>query len=177
HIRDYVVRTIRANRSKINQHVLRNTVEELAPNGIRTLYLVTEQGRLVISSAASSADLAKTTLPAATSNELVEHEGQTVAQSRPQGSEVDAVLQRIPQLRWSAIAEAPRAQAMREVGMLRIRTGLVLIALVLFVGVLAVMIRSEERRVGKECKPRRYSDPKTVRRPMSTNLTTGKSLV
>ena len=126
--------------AKINLDGLRDTLEELAANGSRTLYLVTEQGRLVISSAASSADLAKTTLPAATTNELVEHEGQTVAQSRPQGSEVVAVLQRIPQLRWSAIAEAPRAQATREAGMLRIRTGLVLIALVLFVGVLAVMI-------------------------------------
>jgi diguanylate cyclase (GGDEF)-like protein len=126
--------------AKINLDGLRDTLGQLAANGSRHLYLITEQGRVVLSSAANSADLMKTTLPAATTNELMEHEGQTVEQSRPQGREVVAALRRIPQLRWSAIAEAPRAEAMREAGVLRLRTVLLLTGLVLGVGVLAFLV-------------------------------------
>jgi diguanylate cyclase (GGDEF)-like protein len=126
--------------AKVNLDGLRDTLAQLAATGSRQLYLITEQGRVVISSASNSADLMKTTLPAATTNELMEHEGQTIEQSRPQGREVVAVLRRIPQLRWSAIAEAPRAEAMREAGVLRLRTVLLLTGLVLGIGVLAFTV-------------------------------------
>src|SRR5207244_4262434 len=71
---------------------------------------------------------------------LVESEGQPVVQSRSAGREVVAVLRRIPQLRWAAVAEAPRAEALREAGVLRSRTVLLLITLILGVGLLAFMV-------------------------------------
>src|SRR2546422_1064527 len=100
-------------------------------------------GRVVVSSAGSSGDLMKTTLPQATTRELVEREGQPVVQSRPGGGggrEVVAVLRRIPQMRWAAVAEAPRAETLREAGVLRSRTVLLLTGLVLGVGLLAFMV-------------------------------------
>src|SRR5438094_8312236 len=126
--------------AKINLDGVRDMLAELSVDGARSLYLVTEPGRVVVSSAGSSADLMKTTLPLATTRELVEREGQPVVQSRSGGREVVAVLRRIPQLRWAAVAEAPRAEALREAGVLRSRTVLLLITLILGVGLLAFMV-------------------------------------
>src|SRR2546425_347705 len=126
--------------AKLNLDGVRDMLEQLSVDRSRELYLITEQGRLVISSAGNSAELLKTALPEATTRELVEREGQTVVQSRPRGREVVAVLQRIPQLRWAAVAEAPRAEALREAGALRSSTVLLLTVLVLGVGLLAFIV-------------------------------------
>ncbi len=126
--------------AKINLDGVRDMLGELSGDGSRNLYLITEQGRVLVSSADNSADLMKTTVPQATTRELVEREGQPLVQSRSRGSEVVAVLRRIPQLRWAAVAEAPRAEALREAGVLRSRTVLLLTTLVLGVGLLAFMV-------------------------------------
>src|SRR2546425_3061139 len=126
--------------AKINLDSLSNMLQQLSPDHSRDLYLITEQGRIVISSAGSIADVMKTTLPEATTRELSEREGQTVVQSRPQGREVVAVLRRIPQLRWAAVAETPRAEALREAGVLRFRTVLLLTSLLVAVGLLAFIV-------------------------------------
>jgi diguanylate cyclase (GGDEF)-like protein len=121
--------------AKVNLDSLRNMLEQLSES--RDVYVITEQGRVVISSTGNPADVMKTTLPEATTRELTEREGQTVVQSRPQGREVVAVLRRIPQLRWAAVAETPLAAAAREAGVLRFRTVLLLLALLVGVGLLA----------------------------------------
>src|SRR5258705_7697101 len=108
--------------AKINLDSLKDMLDGLSAGHTRSLYLITEQGRVVISSAGNSADVMKTTLPDATTRELNEREGQTVVQSRPQGREVVAVLRRIPQLRWAAVAETPRAETLREAGGVPVRT-------------------------------------------------------
>jgi diguanylate cyclase (GGDEF)-like protein len=126
--------------AKINLDSLKDMLDELSANHTRSLYLITEQGHVMISSAGNSADVMKTTLPDATTRELSEREGQTVVQSRPQGREVVAVLRRIPQLRWAAVAETPRAEALREAGVLRFRTVLLLTSLLVAVGLLAFIV-------------------------------------
>ena len=126
--------------AKINLDGVRDMLAELSVDGSRSLYLITEPGRIVVSSTGNSADLMKTTMPLATTRELVEREGQPIVQSRSAGREVVAVFRRIPQLRWAAVAEAPRAEALREAGVLRSRTVLLLITLILGVGLLAFMV-------------------------------------
>lgn len=123
--------------AKVNLDGPTATLQQLSQDPSRELYVITEQGRVVISSAGNSAELMKTTLPDATTRGLVEREGQTVTQSRPQDREVVAVLRRIPELRWAAIAETPRAEAVREAGALRFRVVLLMIALLAAVGLLA----------------------------------------
>src|SRR5213593_952164 len=123
--------------AKINLDGVRDMLAELSVDGSRSLHLTTEPGRVVVSSAGNSADLMRTTLPLATTRELVEREGQPVVQSRSGGREVVAVLRRIPQLRWAAVAETPRAAATREAGALRLRTVFLLIVLLVAVGLLA----------------------------------------
>jgi len=126
--------------AKVSLDGIKDIFDQLSADRSRELYLITEQGHVVISSAGSSADLMKTTLLDATTRELIEREGQTVVQSRPRGREVVAVLRRIPQLRWAAVAEAPRAAASSEAGALRTRTVLLLFGLVLGVGLVAVTV-------------------------------------
>jgi len=126
--------------AKINLDSLKDMLDGLSAGHTRSLYLITEQGRVVIGSAGNSADVMKTTLPEATTRELSEREGQTVVQSRPQGREVVAVLRRIPQLRWAAVAETPRAETLREAGVLRFRTVLLLTSLLAAVGLLAFIV-------------------------------------
>ena len=126
--------------AKVNLDDIKDTFAQLSGNSSRELYLITEQGHVVISSAGSSADLMKTTLPDVTTRELIEREGQTVVQSRAKGRDVVAVLHRIPQLHWAAVAEAPRAAASSEAGALRTRTVLLLVGLVLGVGLVAGLV-------------------------------------
>jgi len=126
--------------AKVNLDDIKDTFAQLSGNSSRELYLITEQGHVVISSAGSSADLMKTTLPDVTTRELIEREGQTVVQSRAKGRDVVAVLHRIPQLHWAAVAEAPRAAASSEARALRTRTVLLLVGLVLGVGLVAGLV-------------------------------------
>jgi diguanylate cyclase (GGDEF)-like protein len=126
--------------AKINLDGVRDTLQQLAGAPSRTIYIITEQGRVVISSAGNPADAMKTALPDAATRDLVEREGQLVVQSRTRGPEVAAVLRRIPQLRWAAVAQAPSSEATREAAALRSQTVLVLIPLLLGIGVLAFIV-------------------------------------
>jgi len=126
--------------AKVNLDSVRSILEQLAGDGSRVAYIITEQGRVVISSAGNSADVMKTTLPEAATRELTEREGQTVAETRAGRREVMAVLRRIPQLRWAAVAEMPRAAATREAGALWLKTVFLLIVLLGGVGLLAAIV-------------------------------------
>ena len=120
--------------AKVNLSGLIDVVREHAADS-RTVYAITEQGRVVISSAGNSADIMKTTLPTATTRELLEHEGQSVGQSRAQDREVVAVLRRVPQLRWAAVAEAPITDEGGTGG----SAALLILGLVVLVGLLAFL--------------------------------------
>ena len=124
--------------AKIALDGIRDLLEQRSSG--RDVYLITEQGRTVASSTGSSAELMKSALPAATTRELFEREGETIGQSRPGGRNVLAVLRRIPQLRWAAVAEAPRDAAARAAGALRLRALLLILALVAAMGVVAFLL-------------------------------------
>jgi diguanylate cyclase (GGDEF)-like protein len=127
--------------AKVNLNGLSDMLREQGgvPDRSRDVYVITEQGRVVISAAGNSADLMKTVLPAATTRELFEREGRSVAHSRAQGREVVAVLRRVPQLRWATVAEMPRAAALREAGASQFRTVLLIATLLAVVGLLAFL--------------------------------------
>jgi diguanylate cyclase (GGDEF)-like protein len=127
--------------AKVNLNGLSDMLREQggAPDRSRDVYVITEQGRVVISAAGNSANLMKTVLPAATTRELFEREGRSVAHSHAQGREVVAVLRRVPQLRWATVAEMPRAGALREAGASRFRTVLLIATLLVVVGLLAFL--------------------------------------
>ena len=121
--------------AKINLSGLIDLVREHSTDS-RAVYAITEQGRVVISSAGNSADLMKTTIPAVAMRELLEREGQTLGQARPQGREVQANLRRVPQLRWAAVAEA----AVTDEGGQGRQATLLILGLVIVVGLLAFLV-------------------------------------
>src|SRR3989442_7983414 len=75
---------------------------------------MTDQGRLILKSRVSSADLMRTKLPMA--QELLDREGSTVEYRRADGQNVIGTLRRVPALRWAGVVDMPRAEAFRQAG-------------------------------------------------------------
>ena len=130
-------RVLGALSAKISLRAVADILERLAPGGAGEIYVMTDQGRLVLSSRASSAELMRTRVLAATMQPLLDQEGATVTYQRADGLDVVAILRRVPQLRWAAVVEVPRAEAFRELARLRNVTVVMLLVLLVAVGLLA----------------------------------------
>ena len=128
--------------AKINLRAVGDILERLVPGaggagGAGEIYVMTDQGRLVMTSRTSSAELMRTKLPPATTQPLLQREGATVSYQRADGRDVVAILQRVSELRWMAVVEVPRAEAFGELARLRNATLLMLIVLLVGVGLVA----------------------------------------
>lgn len=119
--------------AKTNLESVTDVLQRLSQDDSRDVYVVTEQGKLVIRSRASSADLMRTRLPDTTLNTLFDREGETVPYKRADGQAVIGALRRVPELRWAAVAEMPRAAVASQLG--GVRNGTLLMILVLLGGV------------------------------------------
>ncbi len=126
--------------AKLNLHAVTDMLPRLSPLDSGDVALTTDQGRLVIRSRVSSAELMRTKLPETMTSALFEKEGQTVVYKRADGQEVIGSLRRVQRLRWAAVAQIPLAQALGRVGRLRSATGLLLAALLAVVGLLAYVL-------------------------------------
>ena len=123
--------------AKINLHSITDTLARLAQAGAGAIYVMTDRGKLVLTSRTSTAELMRTNVAATVTQPLLDKEGATVTYVRPDGLEVVATLRRVPQLRWAAVVEVPRAEAFAELARLRNVTILMLIALLVGVGLAA----------------------------------------
>jgi len=142
--------------AKLNLRSVADILQRLAPADSGDVYLVNEQGRLILRSRSSSADLMRTKLPPATAQALIDREGATVEYKRADGRDVIGTLRRVPVLRWAAVVEMPRAQALRRAGGSGNGIGVTLVlllagaGLVTYVGLL--MVRPLERLAGVAAK-------------------------
>jgi len=100
------------------------------------VYVMTEQGRLILRSLVSSAELMRTKLATETAQALFDREGTSVEYRRADGQDVIGTLRRVPALRWAAVVEMPRAEAFRQAGGGG-GTGVVLVALLVAAGLAA----------------------------------------
>jgi diguanylate cyclase (GGDEF)-like protein len=124
---------------KIALESVADMLQRLAAANPGDVYLMTDEGRLILRSRASSAELMRTRLPAPATQTLFEREGTTVRYKRADGQEVVATLRRVPQLRWAAVAEMPQAEAFRPLAQLRTVTVGLLAALLAAVGLAAYL--------------------------------------
>lgn len=143
--------------AKLNLRAVAELLQRLAPEDPQDVYLMTDQGKLIIRSRVNSADLMRTRLPEAVTRVLLDREGQTVVYRRADGREVVGALRRVPRLGWAAVAELPQAEALREVGRLRNATTVMIVALLAAVGVMAyvlglVIVRPLERLTAAAAK-------------------------
>ena len=126
--------------AKLNLRTVAELLQRLSPDDPQDVYLITDQGKLIIRSRVSSADLMRTRLPETTTRALLDREGQIVMYKRADGRDVVGALRRVPRLGWAAVAELPQAAALREVGRLRNATVLMIAALLAAVGLMAYVL-------------------------------------
>jgi diguanylate cyclase (GGDEF)-like protein len=115
-------------------------LQRLAAANPGDVYLMTDEGRLIIRSRASSAELMRTRLPAPATQALLDREGTSVRYNRADGQEVVATLRRVPQLQWAAVAEVPRAEALRPLARLQTVTAWLLATLLAAIGLAAYLL-------------------------------------
>src|SRR6266446_1856900 len=137
------LRTSDALVAKLNLRAVADVLQRLAPRdeaggggGGGDVYVMTEQGRLILRSRVSSAELMRAKLPTETAQALLDREGSSVEYKRADGRDVIGTLRRVPALRWAAVAEVPRAEAFRQAGGGG-GTGVVLVALLVAAGLAA----------------------------------------
>jgi len=100
------------------------------------VYLVTTAGRPIVGSRAGSTDLLRQEVTVPIVGRLLAREGAVVDERGVDGTEVVAVLKRVPQLDWAVLAETPAAEAYGQVTRLRNVSALLVAALVAAVGLL-----------------------------------------
>ncbi len=138
--------------AKLNLRSVADILQRIAPTDSGDVYLMNEQGRLVLRLRSSSAEVMRTKVPPATAQALIDREGTTVEYKRADGQAVIGTLRRIPALRWAAVVEMPRAELVRRAGGSGSGLGVTLVlllagaGLVAYVGVL--MVRPLERLAG-----------------------------
>src|SRR5712692_9936186 len=154
--------------AKINLRAVADVLQRLAPRdpngegggggggggGGADIYVMTEQGRLILRSRVSSAELMRTRLPTDVVQALTDREGSSVEYKRADGRDVIGTLRRLPALRWAAVVEMPRAEAFRQAG--GGGTGVLLIALLLAAALAAyvgsLIVRPLQRLSGVAAK-------------------------
>ena len=118
-IREADGRFLGAFTAKLNLRALADSLLRLSPETPGDVSLITDQGRVVIRSRLSSAELMRTRLSDTTLRALLDREGQTAVYKRADGQQVIGALRRVPRVRWATVAEVPRAAAARQLGQLR----------------------------------------------------------
>ena len=148
--------------AKINLRAAADVLQRLAPRdesgggggGGGDIYVMTEQGRLILRSRVSSAELMRTRLATDVVQALTDREGSRVEYKRADGRDVMGILRRVPALRWAAVVEVPRAEAFRQAG--GGGTGVLLIALLLAAALAAyvgsLIVRPLQRLSGVAAK-------------------------
>src|SRR5438046_3438847 len=102
--------------AKLNLRSVADILQRIAPTDSGDVYLMNEQGRLILRLRSSSAEVMRTKVPPATAQALIDREGTTVEYKRADGRAVIGTLRRIPALRWAAVVEMPRAEVVRRPG-------------------------------------------------------------
>ena len=125
---------------KLDMGAVHRLLRRFAGGEASRVYLVTTAGRQIVGSPAGSTDLLRLAGDAPIVRRLLEREGAAAAGRGVDGTQVVAVLKRVPQLDWAVLAETPAADAYRQVTRLRNVTALVLAALLVVVGLLAYLL-------------------------------------
>ena len=142
--------------AKVNLRSVADILQRLAPADSGDVYLMNDQARLILRSRSSSAELMRAKLPPATAQALIDREGTIVQYKRADGRDVVGTLRRVPALRWAAVVEMPRAEAVRRSGGSESGIGVTLLLLLAGAGLVAyvglLMVRPIERLAGAAAK-------------------------
>ena len=147
-VRDADGRFLGALTAKINLRAVGDVLERLsagdsggggAATQAHDVYVITDQGRLILTPGQSSAELMRTKLPPAATQALLDKEGVAVTYKRADGQEVVATQRRLPALHWAAVVEMP-SSALQEAGGLGGGTVASLVLLLAAIGAITGLI-------------------------------------
>ena len=126
--------------AKINFRTISKTLKNYAQGEIGELYLITEEGTLLVSSRPISAKFLETKLVGSTTRKLFFGEGDPQRYYGYHGEPVVGALKRMSELDWGVVAEKERAQAYAQIVRLRNVTLVLVVGLLLFIGLGAYLL-------------------------------------
>ncbi|MEE9122541.1 MAG: cache domain-containing protein, partial [Syntrophobacteria bacterium] len=126
--------------AKINFRTISKSLKNYAQGEIGELYLVTEEGILLVSSRPISAKFMETKLVGSTTRKLFFGEGDPQRYYGYHGEPVVGALNRMSELDWGVVAEKERAQAYAQIVRLRNVTLVLVVGLLLFIGLGAYLL-------------------------------------
>ena len=126
--------------AKINFRTISKTLKNYAQGEIGELYLITEEGTLLVSSRPISAKFLETKLVGRTTRKLFLGEGDPQRYYGYHGESVVGALKRMSELDWGVVAEKERAKAYAQIVRLRNVTLVLVVGLLLFIGLGAYLL-------------------------------------
>ncbi len=126
--------------AKVNLRSVADTLKRFSPGDAGQVYLMSEDGHLIVSSRGASADLMKLAYSGDDTRYLLAREGRAVQFGSVTGERVVGSVRRIPGLNWIVVTEIPTAEAFRQVARLRNVTALIVASLFAAVGALGYFL-------------------------------------
>jgi len=126
--------------AKINFRTISKTLKNYAQGEIGELYLITEEGTLLVSSRPITAKFLEARLVGSTTRKLFFGEGDPQRYYSYHGEPVVGALKRMSELAWGVVAEKERAKAYAQIVRLRNVTLVLVVGLLLFIGLGAYLL-------------------------------------
>ena len=133
-------RVLGAITAKVNLRGVADTLKRFSPGDAGQVYVMSESGRLILSSRGSSAALMATQYRPEDARWLLAREGRAVQFGSVTGGRVVGSVRRVPGLDWVVVTEIPTVEAFRQVARLRNVTFLIVAALFAAVGALGYFL-------------------------------------
>ena len=126
--------------AKVNLGSVADSLKRFAPGDAGQVYVMSEDGHVIVSSRGASADIMKLAYTGDDTRYLLAREGRAVQFSSVTSERVVGSVRRIPALNWIVVTEIPTAEAFRQVARLRNVTALIVASLFAAVGALGYFL-------------------------------------
>jgi diguanylate cyclase (GGDEF)-like protein len=126
--------------AKVNLRTVADTLKRFSPGDAGQVYVMSEDGRVIVSSRGTSAALMRLRYTRDDTRWLLASEGRAVQFGSVTGDRVVGSVRRVPGLNWVVVTEIPTAEAFRQVARLRNVTLLIVAALFAAVGALGYFL-------------------------------------
>ena len=133
-------RSLGAVAAKVNLRSVADTLKRFSPGDAGQVYVMSEEGRVIVSSRGSSAALMKLAYSRDDTRYLLAREGRAAQFASVTGDRVVGSVRRVPGLNWIVVTEIPTAEAFRQVARLRNVTALIVASLFAAVGALGYFL-------------------------------------
>lgn len=126
--------------ARVNLRGVADTLRRFSPGDAGQVYLMSEDGHLIVSSRGASGELMTLGYSGDDTRHLLAGEGRAIQFASATGDRVVGSVRRIPSLNWIVVTEIPTTEAFRQVARLRNVTALIVASLFAAVGALGYFL-------------------------------------